>query len=173
MKRFFALFAATALLGVLLFGCNSATSIDPSEEPESATTTTQAYDTENDNELDDMTEPETTTTTTTTTTTITTTTTTTTTATTPEFVRVNNIHFGSSPSNTIRVGQTHQFRWYINPSHATVRDVEFRSTNERVARITQDGFLTIVGTGTATIIMRSRCPIGSNQTASHTVMISQ
>ena len=49
---------------------------------------------------------------------------------------------------------THQLVWTINPENATNKEIEFFSSNESVAKITQKGLITALKKGTTTITIK-------------------
>lgn len=76
-----------------------------------------------------------------------------------------------SKSNTqLNVGESEQLIAYVYPDNATNKTVNWRSSNENIARVSSNGLVTAVSAGTATITATTTD--GSNLSASCVVTVS-
>ncbi len=73
------------------------------------------------------------------------------------------------PSLEMKKGETHQLKADVTPSDATNKNVTYKSSNEQVAQVSQDGLVTAVGAGTADITVTTEDG-GYTDTCSVTVL---
>ena len=54
--------------------------------------------------------------------------------------------------------ETHQLEWLINPANAAIQAVEFTSSNEKIAIVSEEGLITALANGEVTITITSLSP---------------
>ena len=72
---------------------------------------------------------------------------------------VDSIAFVDAPTSLDRFEEV-QLKWLINPSNAAIKSVEFTSSNEEVAEVSESGVIKALNNGTVTITIKSLSPSG-------------
>lgn len=81
----------------------------------------------------------------------------------------------ASPVNLVE-GGTSQLEWKVLPENATVKDVEFSTSDDKVATVNNSGLVTAVKAGTATIAVTTKsggkkAPVTVNVTKDETLVV--
>ena len=77
----------------------------------------------------------------------------------------------TAPEKTIAAGRTMQLGTEITPDTTTIQTIQWRSRDERIATVDQDGLVTGVGRGS--VVIEAKSTDGSNLTATFYLTVSQ